>query len=288
MHRIDTGTQVASFPAVPTQVGNPGFFTNGDPVTGTPATVLDASWFNTIQEEIANAIILLGNTNLDRNNNGQLAAAIAACVQFNKPRFVLADFATPGTTYWTVPAGVHQLEVWMVGGGGGGGASGAIGGGAGGGAGGYGWMIININPGDVFPITIGAGGAPSGSGTTQAQTGGSSSFGSFLTCYGGTGGMGGDVGSGTENAGGMGGLVLAAQGINAAGFQGQWGNDGSMENKAGTGVGGSSLFGPGGRASTTAGAGIPGGFGAGGGGCYGGNGYGGTGGPGFCMIRYFV
>lgn len=67
---------------------------------------------------------------------------------------------------WTVPEGVTRIEVFVVGGGGCGGFglntdSGEFpegGAGAGGGAGGYCMRVLEVEPGQVFPVTIGAGG----------------------------------------------------------------------------------------------------------------------------------
>ncbi|MEF3068055.1 hypothetical protein V2W24_24690, partial [Pandoraea apista] len=55
--------------------GTPGQATDGNPATNTPATRFPAYAFNALQEEII-AAILAGGLALDRNNNGQLAAAI--------------------------------------------------------------------------------------------------------------------------------------------------------------------------------------------------------------------
>lgn len=59
--------------AHPTASG--GLFTEGDPGTSTPATVVTAAWLNGVQEELANAIEAAGIT-LDGENDAQLASAI--------------------------------------------------------------------------------------------------------------------------------------------------------------------------------------------------------------------
>ncbi|MHC8492805.1 hypothetical protein ACTU44_08830 [Thalassospira sp. SM2505] len=72
MKRIDTQTKATDkFGA-----GKHGF-TNGNPTIPTPATELDESWFDHVQEEIANFIEEQGIA-LDENNRTQLAAAITA------------------------------------------------------------------------------------------------------------------------------------------------------------------------------------------------------------------
>ncbi len=51
-------------------------FTDGDPQTGDPATVVEETWLNSVQEEIANVVEGAGLT-LDENDDAQLLAAIA-------------------------------------------------------------------------------------------------------------------------------------------------------------------------------------------------------------------
>jgi hypothetical protein len=52
-------------------------FTDGDVTQGIPATVVDAEWLNSVQEEIVGVISAAG-IGLDKNNNSQLIAAITA------------------------------------------------------------------------------------------------------------------------------------------------------------------------------------------------------------------
>lgn len=52
-----------------------GRFTEGNPTTGTPATVVDASWMNAVQDELVNAVQGAGLT-LDKTDNDQLLEAI--------------------------------------------------------------------------------------------------------------------------------------------------------------------------------------------------------------------
>jgi hypothetical protein len=72
MKRIDTATKA-------TDKFGPGKhgFTDGDPTIPIPATELQGSWFDHVQEEIANFIEEQGIA-LDENNRTQLAAAITA------------------------------------------------------------------------------------------------------------------------------------------------------------------------------------------------------------------
>lgn len=78
MYRIDNSTAAAALPAASAPGAHPNrYFTDGDPATGTPATVVPAEFLNMLQEEIALAV-LAGGLTLDKSNRGQLAASIAA------------------------------------------------------------------------------------------------------------------------------------------------------------------------------------------------------------------
>jgi len=105
----------------------------------------------------------------------------------------LLTFSNPGTTTWTVPAGVNSFNLLVVAGGGGGGPDG----GSGGGSGSMYEATVGLgsNSGPTFSVTVGAGGTrgmhntPPGQTTTSAGPGGNSSFsgalGFSVTTYGG-------------------------------------------------------------------------------------------------------
>jgi len=166
---------------------------------------------------------------------------------------------------WTVPDNVYRCDILLVGGGGGGGGRPAsVGsGGGGGGAGAMCRVIVQVVPGDVFTVVVGAGGA-------GTQTNGTNGTSSTVTISGGkgvitaTGGSGGKVGTagspGNVGQGGFGG----AEGSNTllAGtlveFMTLEGGDGSCAipsvpsaNIGAGGSGGGSLFGTGGTGATT-------------------------------------
>lgn len=61
MKRIQHATAVASEPS-PGASGTTGFFTEGNPGTGTPATVVSDDWLNDVQEELVGPIVLAGLT----------------------------------------------------------------------------------------------------------------------------------------------------------------------------------------------------------------------------------
>jgi Concanavalin A-like lectin/glucanases superfamily len=167
---------------------------------------------------------------------------------------VVRSFTTVGTTSWTAPSDVSQIEVLVVAGGGGG--AGTNGGGMGGG--GAGGLIYNnqysVTPGQTYTVTVGAGGAY---GNTAAQ-GGNSQFGN-LTAIGGGGGVS-RTGLASNNNGGSGGgaseyptVTNVGSGTAGQGFNGGYGSS------TGDGGGGGGAGGPGGNS-----AGGTGGNGAGG------------------------
>jgi hypothetical protein len=162
---------------------------------------------------------------------------------------VVQRFTTVGTTAWTAPTDVTQIEVLVVAGGGAGGGGGAsTAGGAGGGAGG---LIYNnqypVTPGQTYTVTVGAGGTP-GSGTGASATGdgnnGSNSVFGNLTAIGGGGGRAAENNwtSGISGkSGGSGGGAPRAQSANAggAGTAGQgFAGGNSADGWGGAGAGG--------------------------------------------------
>ncbi|AXW85566.1 hypothetical protein AU509_17225 [Lonsdalea britannica] len=170
----------------------------------------------------------------------------------------LQKFLTSGQ--FVVPEGVSTVYLSGCGGGGGGGGGGCrtltYEWGGGGGGGGAGQPIIkeavNVTPGEVIAVTIGAAGS---AGSTQVandgtpgSTGGATTFGHYLTLAGGGGGDRGGGGSNNQFGGGGGGGYP----------NGSFGNDG---------VGGTSIIESGASiiASGAGGAGASGPFGGGGG-----------------------
>ena len=179
---------------------------------------------------------------------------------------------------WQVPHGVQKTRVRAVGGGGGGGGGTTTYGGGGGGAGGYGEAILVVQPGQTFPVSVGAGGSPSPPSIT-AGAGGTTRFGSMVVALGGLGGASSNPDShgGTGGSGGAGSLLI----------QGGMGGDGASIGGVPAGNGGASIFGGGGRGSNGGGSPADGkapGSGAGGG--YGNNASGGFGAPGLVIIEY--
>lgn len=113
---------------------------------------------------------------------------------------------TPGTTNWVVPTDFNAVSrvnsVWLIGGGGGGGAAGEFSDSGGGGEGGAFAQLQNIvvNPGDVIPVTVGAGGA---GGVPQVNEPGQNGGHGGSTSFGTTGFAPGGAGGGFQNIGGL-------------------------------------------------------------------------------------
>jgi len=94
-------------------------------------------------------------------------------------------FLTSGT--FTVPPGVTQVEVELWGGGAGSYASTSSSPSGGGSGGGYArGRITGLSPGQVVPVTIGAGGIAGTTSGAAATAGGTSSFGTFVSATGGS------------------------------------------------------------------------------------------------------
>jgi len=151
-------------------------------------------------------------------------------------------FTSPGT--WTKPASCTQVRVTVIGGGAGGGPAGTGPGGGGGAA----YAIVPVS--GPVSVTVGSG---AGSGN-PGGTGGTSSFGPFVSCTGGTGGNN-SVGPGNNGASTVStGTQLAAGPIGRNG--GTYNANTSFENGIGFGaICGASLsnagFAPGGGGAFT-------------------------------------
>lgn len=90
MHRVDTATAAPSLPA-PQAVGSPGFFTQGDPGLGTPATVPGPDFLNMLQEEAVNVVLSAGLAlDATKLNHAQLLQAI---------KLLIGSDPAPGRTH---------------------------------------------------------------------------------------------------------------------------------------------------------------------------------------------
>lgn len=266
MYRIDNATAATTLPA-PSAVGsNPnGFFTDGDPAGGIPATIVDDDWLNAVQEELANAITSDG-TPLSKTNNAQLTAKLTG--RRLGPPIVI----TSSTTY-TWSAGTRLIRVQQVGGGGPGAGSIATDSShcaacSGGGSSSYveAWFLVSALSGPV-PVTIGAAGTPT---PGQGTSGGTSTFGSYISTPGGGGGFANTI---SATAFGYSGQGIGGQGATVSGAlvslirNGQSGTNGiGMQGQMIPGIGGWSPLGAGGPNSNPGQPTAASGYGAGGGG----------------------
>ncbi|MBK9357010.1 MAG: hypothetical protein IPN08_06415 [Bacteroidales bacterium] len=150
---------------------------------------------------------------------------------------------------WQVPANVYEITVECWGGGGGGGGA-RYGAGGGGGGGAYNKITFttNVNPGDWYTITIGAGGTTGNN--ANGGPGGITSFTGLAGTISANGGSGGNRGSGSGifslaygagGTGGTGGIYNGGNGgtstSNGAGGGGGAGNNGDGTNGSNTGNG---------------------------------------------------
>lgn len=76
--------------------------------------------------------------------------------------YCVVTFTSVGSTTWTAPSGVTQVEYLVVAGGGGGGSSHGGGGGAGGLRTNVGGTALTVTPATSYAVTVGAGGAGGG------------------------------------------------------------------------------------------------------------------------------
>jgi hypothetical protein len=115
----------------------------------------------------------------------------------------ITNFTATGT--YTVPTGVTLITVRTWGGGGGGGGSSANKlGGSGGGGGQYAESNISVIEGQVFDVTIGAGGAGGAAGSNPGDSGGNTTFSNATQTY--VQAIGGGGGAADEGGGGSGSL----------------------------------------------------------------------------------
>ena len=168
----------------------------------------------------------------------------------DEPGYSIAAFTTDGK--FSVPPGVSEVSVLVVGGGGGGGRSATPNASGGGGAGALVWEeVYGVTPGALINVTVGNGGTAGSGSSTAATPGGSSSFGPLVAAGGGRGGQN-DTGLYDGGDGGSGGGSASTGGAGGSGTAGMDG--GSGQSAAGGGAGGGGAGSAGGNASGNNGA----------------------------------
>lgn len=91
MFRIDDPSASPTLPT-PEAAGTEGFWTEGNPAGGVPATLERASWFNMVQEELR-AIVVAGGLTPSKTTYNQVLTAIKAVAQSNQASYA-ADVGT--------------------------------------------------------------------------------------------------------------------------------------------------------------------------------------------------
>jgi len=216
VYRIDNNSAVPQLPIVGAP-GSAGFFSDGNPAAGFEATIVDAWWLNTVQEEICN-VVLGANMALDKAQRNQLLLAINLLTSRVLEMSRSAYFDTPGTVSWVCPPGVTSVRARIWGGGGGGGGASNNGSGGGGGGAGYSEGIVSVVPGNSYPVVVGAGGTAGTTAPTAGGIGGTSSF-AAISATGGNGGLVSTGGATGPSLGGQGsgGTILNVPGAGGAG-----------------------------------------------------------------------
>lgn len=95
MHRVDTSTAAAALPANDA-AGDPGYFTKGDPVGGTPATVPGQDWFNAVQEELVGIVLASGLTPNKADRSQVLQALRRLMFSTGDVKLTIKNVADPG------------------------------------------------------------------------------------------------------------------------------------------------------------------------------------------------
>jgi len=95
MFSIDEPTAASSLPA-PAAAGTEGYFTNGNPASGVPATILDADWLNMVQQELLN-IVEAGGLTPSKTTYNQVLEAIQIIGQRGASSYATDTSATANT-----------------------------------------------------------------------------------------------------------------------------------------------------------------------------------------------
>ena len=98
MFRVDNDSAVTIMPAA-TSAGTPGYFTDGNPATGQPATVLSAEFMNMVMMELANLVTDSGQ-DLTKSDYRQVSKAVQAMIATLST--VTWDKVTNKPTDWSV------------------------------------------------------------------------------------------------------------------------------------------------------------------------------------------
>ena len=286
MAQADQTVQNATFPTVRADINNnlAALFTDSSGGTAPSVTVAFQDWIDTSgasplwkkRNAANNAWITLGTISASTiafegtlpsqtGNAGEYLTTNGTVASWGAipPGSSKEVFTSSGT--WVKPTAgtIALVTIW------GGGGSGARkqsdpGGGGGGGACVQRLFQLSDLPGSAA-VTIGAGGAAIASGTNaNGNVGGTSSFGSLMSAYGGAGGTfspqgggggGGSLGAGSGSSGGSGhSSILSGANYNLLVSNGTSGDYGGASGASGAGSGGTAFWGGGGGGGATSGA----------------------------------
>lgn len=244
-----------------------GKFIDEDTAKGTVGSLIPAGWGNAVTDEIL-AVITAGGLTPDEATLNQLTAAIRNLANAASGLLIgIKTFTASGT--YTATAETKSIIVEAVGGGGSGGAcpatsSAQAAAGSGGGSGAYAKARFTTGFSGAA-VTVGQGGAAPAAGSNNGNMGGTTSFGSLLSCPGGTYGYTGTVASSAGLSASNGGNGPVPTGANIVGFGGEAGANGVTLNGtfALAGKGGDNPLGIGGHYPTGGGARSGSGYGSG-------------------------
>jgi hypothetical protein len=104
---VTTASSVLPTPAAP---GTPGFFTNGNPTLGIPATVVDQDFLNRMQEEVMSVLQAAGISPV-KSSYSQLLRAIQACSVLNDVGVVNNLVANPMPVFTSLVIGTQLVLI---------------------------------------------------------------------------------------------------------------------------------------------------------------------------------
>lgn len=109
MYQIDNATAATSQPAS-TPAGTAGFFTDGNPATNLPATILPAEWLNSVMMELVN-LVLAGGLTPQKNSFSQVTSAVKA---IGRQRVILTDTGV-ANAYAATNTPAYVVGTWVDG-----------------------------------------------------------------------------------------------------------------------------------------------------------------------------
>lgn len=115
MHQIDNSSSTPVMPAIAAEGASvAGWFQNGNPQTGTPATQIDQDWLNDFQAEIVNVLTAVGIVPSRASQTLLLEAIRKLACGTTNPTTQTANFAVSNQYYlWPVNLAGGSIEVTL-------------------------------------------------------------------------------------------------------------------------------------------------------------------------------